>query len=166
MFQFKINDYIMYGTTGVCQVMGITEEQFLDDEARDYYVLNPVYSNQTTIKIPVQTQLNARYLHSKDEVADFIKKMPSNELFWIDDERQRHQTFKSMLKKLDCESLIMLINSIYSYKNKIVTPSKKVSKQDEEIMKVAEHLLNQEFATILGIEPSEVTDYILEQVSH
>ena len=46
--------------------------------------------------------------------------------------------FKSMLKKLDCESLIMLINSIYSYKNKIVTPSKKVSKQDEEIMKVAE----------------------------
>ena len=71
-----------------------------------------------------------------------------------------------MLKKLDCESLIMLINSIYSYKNKIVTPSKKVSKQDEEIMKVAEHLLNQEFATILGIEPSEVADYILEQVSH
>ena len=98
MFQFKINDYIMYGTTGVCQVMGITEEQFLDDEARDYYVLNPVYSNQTTIKIPVQPQLNARDLHSKDEVADFIKKMPSNELFWIDDERQRHQTFKSMLK--------------------------------------------------------------------
>ena len=33
-------------------------------------------------------------------------------------------------------------------------------------MKVAEHLLNQEFATILGIEPSEVTEYILEQVSH
>ncbi|MGN9121457.1 CarD family transcriptional regulator [Turicibacter bilis] len=32
MFQFKINDYIMYGTTGVCQVMGIKEEQFLDDE--------------------------------------------------------------------------------------------------------------------------------------
>lgn len=62
------------------------------------HVLNPVYSNQTTIKIPVQTQLNARDLHSKDEVADFMKTMPSNELFWIDDERERHQTFKSMLK--------------------------------------------------------------------
>ena len=62
------------------------------------HVLNPVYSNQTTIKTPVQTQLNARDLHSKDEVADFMKTMPSNELFWIDDERERHQTFKSMLK--------------------------------------------------------------------
>lgn len=62
------------------------------------HVLNPVYSNQTTIKIPGQAQLNARDLHSKDEVVDFIKTMPSNELFWIDDERGRHQTFKSMLK--------------------------------------------------------------------
>ena len=65
----------MYGTTGVCQVMGITEEQFLDDEARDYYVLNPVYSHQTSrIKIPVQTQLNARYLHSKDEVQILLRR--------------------------------------------------------------------------------------------
>ncbi len=42
------------------------------------HVLNPVYSNQTTIKTPVQTQLNARDLHSKDEVTDYILEQVSH----------------------------------------------------------------------------------------
>ena len=32
-------------------------------------------------------------------------------------------------------------------------------------MKVTENLLNEEFAMILGIEPEEVTGYILKQVA-
>lgn len=162
---FKINDYIMYGMTGVCQVMGIKEEQFLDDDPKDYYILNPVYCDHTTIKVPVEFKdLNARMLHSKEKVTQYIQEMPNKELFWIDDERERNQTFKSMIKKLDCESIITLIKSIYCYKHKLDAPVKKVSKSDEEMMKVAEHLLNEEFAMALGIEPDEVTAYILEQV--
>lgn len=42
------------------------------------HVLNPVYSNQTTIKTPGQTQLNARDLHSKDEVTDYILEQVSH----------------------------------------------------------------------------------------
>lgn len=44
------------------------------------HVLNPVYSNQTTIKTPVQTQLNARDLHSKDEVTDYILEQVSHQM--------------------------------------------------------------------------------------
>ena len=28
---FKVNDYIMYGMTGVCQVVDITKESFIDN---------------------------------------------------------------------------------------------------------------------------------------
>lgn len=159
----KINDYIMYGTTGVCQVTDIKSEQFLNDQPQDYYVLNPVYTEHTTIMVPVEsTQINARSLHSKEEVSSFIEKMPSKELFWIDDVRERNLIFRSMVKKMDCESLITLIKSIYHHKNKEGSATKKINKNDEDIMKLAEHLLNEEFAMILGIEPEEVTDYILE----
>ena len=36
---FKVNDYIMYGMTGVCQVVDITKESFIDNLQKEYYVL-------------------------------------------------------------------------------------------------------------------------------
>ena len=42
---------------------------------------------------------------------------------------------------------------------------KKAYKGDEEIMKTAERLLNEEFAIILNISPDEVNSYIAEKMS-
>ena len=42
---FKVNDYIMYGMTGVCQVVDITKESFIDNLQKEYYVLKYIYSN-------------------------------------------------------------------------------------------------------------------------
>ena len=39
---FKINDYIMYGTTGVCKVSDITKEAIGDLKLKEYYVLTPI----------------------------------------------------------------------------------------------------------------------------
>ena len=44
---FKVNDYIMYGMTGVCQVVDITKESFIDNLQKEYYVLKYIYSNDT-----------------------------------------------------------------------------------------------------------------------
>ncbi len=56
MFLFKIDDYIMYGMTGVCKVMDITNERFTNGIKKEYYVLSPIYSNNTVIKIPVDNR--------------------------------------------------------------------------------------------------------------
>ena len=162
---FKINDYIMYGTTGVCQVMDIKSEQFLMDEPQDYYVLNPIYTEHTTIMIPVESQkVSARRLHSKEDVKNFIEQILSNELFWIDDVRERNLVFRSMVNKMDCESLITLIRSIYHHK-KEGSSMKKINKNDEDVMSLAKKLLNEEFSMILGSDPEEVSAYILERVA-
>lgn len=29
---FKVDDYIMYGMTGVCKILDITNEKFINDE--------------------------------------------------------------------------------------------------------------------------------------
>ena len=44
---FKVNDYIMYGMTGVCQVVDITKESFIDNLQKEYYVLKYIYSNDS-----------------------------------------------------------------------------------------------------------------------
>ena len=66
---FKVNDYIMYGTTGVCKIIEIKKEKFLGRQEMEYYILEPVYSKNTVIKIPVDnTTIKMREVLSKEDI--------------------------------------------------------------------------------------------------
>lgn len=52
---FKINDYVVYGSNGVCKVTDI-EQVTLRNEELEYYILSPVYNEKMTIKTPVNNQ--------------------------------------------------------------------------------------------------------------
>ena len=163
---FKVNDYIMYGMIGVCKVIDIREEKFISDIKKEYYILSPVYSNNSIIKIPVDNKkVIMRRIHSKEEIDSLISSVHHKEDLWIDDDRERNNKFKLMLKTGDCEELMTLIKSINSNKKSRTSIGKKVNKNDDEILKSAETLLNEEFATILGISPEDVTSYILSHIS-
>ena len=162
---FKVNDYIMYGMTGVCQVVDITKESFIDNLQKEYYVLKYIYSNDTIIKIPTDNKkVPMRKILSKGEVTTLINSMPNSETIWIDDDRKRNEEFKSILKTGDIENLVKLIRSIYLDKEYKKSIGKKSYKVDEEIMQMAERLLNEEFATILNISPNEVATYISSHI--
>ncbi len=151
---FKVDDYIMYGRTGVCKVVDITNEKFINGEERKYYVLSPIHNNNNTIiKIPLDnTKVPMRKIISKEDVTSLINDMSNMEELWIEDEKKRSNEFKTMLKSGKCEDLIKLIS------NK--RHSKKLNKADKEIIKEAERLVNEEFAIILNISPKEVNSYI------
>ena len=151
---FKVDDYIMYGRTGVCKVVDITNEKFINGEERKYYVLSPIHNNNNTIiKIPLDNaKIPMRKIISKEDVTSLINDMSNMEALWIDDEKKRSNEFKTMLKSGKCEDLIKLIS------NK--RHSKKLNKADKEIIKEAERLVNEEFAIILNISPKEVNSYI------
>ncbi|WP_296648338.1 CarD family transcriptional regulator [Romboutsia sp. 13368] len=162
---FEVNDYIMYGMTGVCQVIDITKEMFIDNLQKEYYVLKYLYANDTIIKIPTDNEkVPMRKILSKGELTTLIDSMPNRETIWIDDDRQRNEEFKTILKTGDIENLVKLIRSIYLEKEYKKSIGKKTYKIDDEIMQTAERLLNEEFATILNISPNEVTEYILNHV--
>lgn len=158
---FKVNDYIMYGITGVCKIVDIKKENNNYSGEKDYYVLIPVYSKNTIIKIPVgNVKVPMRRLLSKADISFLISEMPLREAIWIENEKQRNEEFKSMLKSGDCEKLITLVKSIYLNKKNKKIIGKKLYKGDDEIMQTAERLLNEEFATILNILPEDVKAYI------
>lgn len=158
---FKINDYIMYSTTGLCQVTDITEEKLSNNIVKEYYVLNPIHSKNTVIKIPVDNKKVAmRDILSKDTVNELVNNYYTKEIEWIDDEKKRNEEFKIMLKNGSCEDLITVIRSIELNKKNKKAIGKNISKGDEEIMNKAEKLLNEEFAAVLNILPEEVCTYI------
>ncbi|MCC0632643.1 CarD family transcriptional regulator [Clostridioides sp. ZZV15-6388] len=162
---FKIDDYIMYGMTGVCKVLDITNEKITNGVQKEYYVLSPLYSNNTIIKIPVDNKkVPMRKILSEVTVASLISDIPNMDTSWIDNEKMRSEQFKVMLRSGKCEELLKLIRSIYCNKEYIKSLGKKSHQADDNMMKEAERLLNEEFATVLNISPDEVTSYISSHI--
>lgn len=162
---FKVNDYVVYSTTGVCKIIDIIREKNISDNDTDYYVLEPVYDKNLIIKTPVNNpKVLMRNIITKDEILELIASMPEKESIWINDDRERNEKFKAVLKSLESEEWMNLIRTIYIAKQKKTELGKKLSKADEEIMKIAEKNLNEEFALALNISPDEVAAYILERI--
>lgn len=158
---FNVNDYIMYGTTGVCKVLDIKKEKGINDVEEDYYVLHPVYVENGIIKIPVNNdKIFMRSILSEEEVTTIIKNIPDYETIWEDDGKKRNEKFKSILKMGECEGWIKLIKSIKLKKKQNKSVGRNMYQADEEIMKSAKKLLFEEFATVLKIQPDEVNSYI------
>ena len=162
---FNVDDYIMYGKTGVCKVVDITNEKFINGEKRKYYILSPIYNNDTIIKIPLDNdKVPMRKVISKGDMTSLINDIPNMEILWIDDEKKRIAQFETMLKSGQCEELIKLIKSIKFSKKYARSIGKKLEKPDRDIMKEAERLLTEEFAIILNVYPNEASSYILSQI--
>ncbi|MGE5453843.1 MAG: CarD family transcriptional regulator [Methylocystaceae bacterium] len=163
---FKVNDYVVYGSTGVCQITDISKNEYTSDNETEYYVLHPVFSNNMTIMIPVNnTKVVMRAIITKDAVASLLASIPEQETIWIDDERERVNNFKAALKTGESEEWFKIIKTLHLEKEAKSVIGKKLTKTDEDIMNTAEKQLYEEFALALNISPDEVSPYIHEHIS-
>lgn len=163
---FKVNDYVVYNSEGVYKVVDIKKEKFISNNEIEYYVLEPAYSNNLTIKTPVNNpKVMMRNIITKEDVLSLIAEMSESETVWIDDDRKRNEDFKAALKTGESKEWAKIIKTIYLKKQEKNFSGKKISKTDEDIMKAAEKNLYEEFAIALNISPDEVVSYILEHVS-
>ncbi len=161
---YEVNDYIVYGLTGVCKIEDIAKDEISNNET-EYYVLTPLNNDNLTIKVPVDNKkISMRPIISKDDIESLIASMPETETIWSDDERQRSASFKAALKSGKNKELIKIIRTLHLEREARAEVGKKLTKTDEEIMNTAERHLNQEFAIALDISPDEVMPYILEHL--
>ncbi|HHU91439.1 MAG TPA: transcriptional regulator [Clostridiaceae bacterium] len=163
---FKINDHIIYNNMGVCRVVDIRKEKDINNNETDFYILQPVYENNLTIKTPVNNKkVFMRKIIKREDVFSLIESMPKQESMWIDDDKKRNELFKATLKKGETKGWVNLVRTIYLEKQEKTAAGKKLMKIDEDIMKAAEKNLYEEFAAALNISPEEVLPFILEHVS-
>lgn len=161
---FKINDYVVYGSNGVCQIEDI-EMMSLKNQELEYYILSPVYNSRMTIKIPVNNnKILMRELMSKSEVKNLIEGISRNETIEIEDSRKRAQEYRDIIKRGNAEDIIKVINSIRLEEDEKISLGKKLNKTDEDIMIIARKQLYQEIAIVLGINIDDVGDYIKNNI--
>ncbi len=165
---YKIDDAVIYGTDGICKIVDIAQRCFNGTE-QEYYILKPLTKNGSTIMIPTKNEMlvsRMRKLLTADEVNALIESIPSEQgLDWVDDDKQRKETYRRVLLHGDRSELIRLIKVIYEHGESQKKIGKKLHACDERFLSDAEKLLYDEFSLVLGIQREQILDYITERAN-
>lgn len=164
---FKVNDVIIYGTQGVCKIVGI-EEKTISGAKKNYFVLKPVNESGSTFFVPMDNE-NAlkkmRRLLSSAEINTLIDSMPDEDIVWIKNDNDRKEHYRKILASGDHMELIKLIKSIYAHRKERIAEGKRLHMIDEQFFKNAEQILYNEFQYVLNLNnKDELLKYIFLRI--
>lgn len=164
---FEKGDYMVYGTTGVCQVEEVTEMKMKGaSSAKLYYVLRPCFQKGNTIFTPIDNEkIVMRAVMSKDEAEALVAQIPEIEVFQETDDKEREKQYKEAIKSGDSGEWIRIIKTCYLRSRKREAEGKRATTVDERYFRTAEDHLYAELSVALGIVREKVRDYITEKLA-
>lgn len=162
---YKETDIVMHPSAGVCRIQAIREESFTK-QARLYYVLRPMYeNNSTTIYVPTDLdKIKLRRLLSREEIVELIHGVSLDTPLWIDNPNVRRDSFTELLHNGEHTVLIRLIAELHTHRKEAVAAGHKFRASDEKILQEAEKRIHQEFAHTLQLEVDEVAPFIMKEL--
>jgi len=164
---YKIGDFIVYGSNGVCQIekIGPMDSPVIPKD-KLYYTLHPHYVKGSTIFTPVDNQkVVMRPVLTKEAALELVNDIRNIDMLWIGDEKKREQQYKEAFRTCDCRELVKIIKTIYIRRQSRLAEGKKVTTQDEKYFRMAEDALYGELAISLGMSREETKQYVIERVS-
>lgn len=163
---FETDSFVLYGGNGVCRVLGKRRDRRCGTD-REYYVLAPFGSTEASIFVPADNETlvaKMKKILSRDEIEKLIASLKDSAVEWEHDNRKRNDRFCEILADGDRREILTLIRSIYLKKKELASSGKHLAGSDENILKRAEKLINDEFAVALGIESNEVPLFIRNKI--
>ena len=105
-----------------------------------------------------------RKVMTKEAVDDLIDSMPDKTPIWIENEKERKETYKNILAGGDHAAVISMIQALYLRKKEREAAGKRLHMSDEHFMKEAEQLLYHEWQYVLNLDKAGLMDYIFERL--
>ena len=143
---YQVGDYIVKASNGVCKVKAIVHPDFVSDKKKLYYLYVPIDRGEESAR-PVMTEKEAKEL---------VKKIPSIDATWINNEREREHNYKDAVQSNDPERLVGIIKLIYGRKKARAEQGKKTTAVDGRYYDTAERLLYSELELAMHKNKDEI----------
>jgi CarD family transcriptional regulator len=163
---FKINDVVVYGSQGVCEIVGINEQK-VDGVIRNYFVLKPKNDKGSTLYVPTWNEKawgKMRKVMTKEDVDALIDSMPCQKITWIENENERKDAYRKILASGDQEAIISMVQALFLHKKQREAEGKRLHMSDEYFMKDAEQILYNEWQYVLNVDKDGLMAYILNRI--
>ena len=163
---FKINDVVVYGSQGVCEIVGINEER-VDGAIRNYFVLKPKNDKGSTFYVPTWNEKalgKMRKVMTKEDVDALIDSMPRRNPTWIENENERKDAYRKILASGDQAAIISMVQALFLHKKQREAEGKRLHISDEYFMKDAEQILYNEWQYVLNVDKAGLMAYIFDRI--
>ena len=163
----KLNDTVMYGTTGVCTVENI-EKKTIGKVTRTYYVLRPKAQTSSTVFLPADNEMllgKVRTVMTADEIKCIIRQLPAEPNIWVDDDNERKLRYNEIITSGDRKRCLVMVRTLRSHQKELAEKGKRLHIADERALKEGQRLIHDEFSYVLNIAPDEVGNYISAEMS-
>ena len=165
---FQINDVVVYGSQGVCRIVG-TQAKKIDGANKTYFVLKPTDERDATFYVPTWNEkalAKMRKVMAKQDVDALIDSMPNKQPAWIENDNERKEAYQQILGNGDQTRIISMIQAIYLHKKEREAEKKHLHISDERFMKDAEQLLYNEWQYVLNVDKAGLMAYIFERIEN
>lgn len=163
---FKVNDVVVYGVQGVCEIVGV-EERRVDGASKQYFVLKPKNDPNATCYVPTWNEKawsKMRKVMTKQDVDALIDSMPSKKPTWIVNENERKETYKKILASGDQAAIVSVVQALFLHKKEREAEGKRLHTSDEHFMKDAEQILYNEWQYVLNVDKAGLMAYIFARI--
>lgn len=163
---FQVNDYVVYGSNGVCKVLEIgTPDMHGIDSSKLYYKLKPISLHGNIIYTPIANKNNLlRSIITKEEALELIDEIPNIEIIDEPNDKLRESKYKESMRKYNCREWVKIIKTSYLQKEKRLSAGKKAGNIELRYLSEAEDFLYNELSIPLGISKEETVDFITNRL--
>lgn len=161
---YQVGDYVVKSANGICEVKDIVNPDFVDDDKKLYYELQPLSDNKTVLYVSTDRDDGSmRAVITEEEAENLIRMIPTIDEPWINNERERERNYKEAIKSNEPEKLIGIIKLIYQRKKTRQEQGKKTTMVDKQYFDKAEDLLYSELELVMKKSREEIYDQIKRQ---
>lgn len=163
---YQIGETVLYGTEGVCKIEQM-QEMKVGGKKKQYYVLKPVYRDGATVFVPTDNELllgKMKRILSAEEIHQILAEACAQDLEWIEDTNERKMEYQKILLSGDRCGVVRLIRVLYLRRQQLREVGKQLRSGDDQLLREAEKLLNDEFALVLNIPQHQVPEYIRSRI--
>lgn len=158
---YKINDYVVYGMQGACQIKDITEVDF-SEKGKLYYKLIPECDKSSEIYVSVQTgEKKMRSLMSKAEATQMMEDIPKLKGIWIPDDRERERAYKRAIFDGDYDGIMEIMVGLYEKRKSRLKQGKRQTELDDRIFRNTKKVFLGELAVVLDKDIDSVEKEII-----
>lgn len=159
---FEIEDVIVYGSQGVCQIVGI-DAQKIDGQVKQYFVLKPKNNPSATFYVPTWNEKawrKMRKVMTRQEIDDLVRSLPDQAPTWIPNDNERKEAYRKILANADQAAIITMLQALFLHKQEREAEGRRLHMADEHFMKDAEQILYNELQYVLNMDKAELMAYI------
>lgn len=163
---FKINDYVIHSSNGVCRVIDIGHLD-ISGIGKDklYYTLEAVYKKSNLVYTPVDSnKVVMRKILSEDEAENLIDEIANIEILVAPNDKILDEMIRESMKNYDSREWVKIIKTLYLKRQERIEQGKKNTATNEKYFSMAQDYLYGELSIALNRPKDSIEDIITNRL--